>query len=50
MGDLTLFDPKKKWKFAAGDIHSKSKNTPFIGAEFIGKVTGVIHKGKLHLN
>ena len=48
--DLTLFNPVKKWKFTADDIQSKSKNTPFIGAEFIGKVVGVINKGKAILN
>jgi dihydroorotase len=50
VADLTLFNPTKKWKFTAADIHSKSKNTPFIGTEFIGKVTGVINKGKVLLN
>lgn len=48
--DLTLFDPDKKWVFAEGDIRSRSKNTPFIGAGFTGKAIGVINKGKLHLN
>jgi len=48
--DLTLFNPDKKWTFAATDIHSKSKNTPFVGTEFTGKVSGVIHKGQVHLN
>ncbi len=48
--DLTLFNPGKKWKFTADDIQSKSKNTPFIGTEFIGKVVGVINKGKALLN
>ena len=50
IADLTLFNPTKKWKFTAGHIHSKSKNTPFIGAEFVGKVTGVINKGEVFLN
>ena len=40
--NLTIFDPTKKWRFGAGDIRSKSKNTPFIGAELTGKVIGVI--------
>ena len=50
MADLTLFNPDKKWTFTTGDIRSKSKNTPFTGTEFTGKVCGVIHKDKLHLN
>lgn len=48
--DITIFDPTKKWTFTEGDIKSKSKNSPFIGTEFTGKVTGIVHKGKVHLN
>lgn len=48
--DLTLFDPDKKWQFAESDIRSKSKNTPFVGAELTGKVIGVIHKNKIQTN
>jgi len=31
-------------------IHSKSKNTPFIGKKLKGKVTGIINKGKVVIN
>lgn len=48
--DLTLFNPDLKWTFAESDIKSKSKNTPFVGTDFIGKSIGVINKGKLQLN
>ena len=48
--DLTLFNPEKKKVFSEQDIQSRSKNTPFVGTEFTGAVTGVINKGKLHLN
>lgn len=48
--DLTLFNPELKWTFAESDIKSKSKNTPFVGTNFIGKSLGVINKGKLQLN
>ncbi|MCX6200579.1 MAG: dihydroorotase [Bacteroidetes bacterium] len=48
--DLTLFNPDLKWTFAEGNIKSKSKNTPFIGTDFIGKSLGVINKGRLQLN
>lgn len=48
--DLTLFNPDLKWTFAESDIKSKSKNTPFIGTDFIGKSLGIINKGKLQLN
>jgi dihydroorotase len=44
--NLTIFDPKKKWRFSEADIRSKSHNTPFVGEEFTGKVVGVVHGGK----
>jgi dihydroorotase len=44
--NLTIFDPKKKWRFAENDIRSKSHNTPFIGEEFIGKVLGAINSNQ----
>ncbi len=40
--NLTIFNPDKKWVFTKEDIKSKSKNTPFIGTEFTGKVVKVI--------
>lgn len=46
VADLTLFNPDLKWTFTEKDIQSKSKNTPFLGAEFTGKVLGVMNKGK----
>jgi dihydroorotase len=50
VADLTLFNPTHEWKFSVDDIQSKSKNTPFAGVTFTGKVIGVINKNKLHLN
>ena len=43
---LTLFDPEKKWTVEEKNIFSKSKNSPFIGKELIGKVAGIVHKNK----
>jgi dihydroorotase len=40
--ELTIFDPSLKWTFTEKDIKSKSKNTPFIGAEFTGKPIATI--------
>ncbi|HEY0261894.1 MAG TPA: dihydroorotase [Chitinophagales bacterium] len=42
LAEFTLFDPTEKWMFTAKDIYSKSKNTPFVGTEFTGKVIGVV--------
>ena len=41
--NLTLFQPTETWTFSQKDIRSKSKNTPFIGQQFTGKVLGVIN-------
>ena len=45
--DVTIFDPKKKWTFDASQSHSKSKNTPFDGWSFSGKVVTTIVGGKV---
>lgn len=39
---LTLFQPDEEWVFGAGDVRSKSKNTPFVGRGFVGRVVGVV--------
>ncbi|MFK8103864.1 MAG: dihydroorotase family protein [Saprospiraceae bacterium] len=48
--NLSLFLPKATWTFEAKDIYSKSKNTPFVGRSFTGKVVGVINHGQYLLN
>jgi dihydroorotase len=47
---LTLFEPGKKWTVTKSDIHSRSINTPFIGKELTGKVTGIINGDKIVLS
>ena len=44
--DVTVFDPKLKWKYEAAAGYSKSQNTPFDGWEFTGKVMATIVGGK----
>ena len=41
--NLTLFDPSQEWTYGRREIRSKSKNSPYIGLEFIGKVLGIIN-------
>jgi dihydroorotase len=48
--DLTIFDPEEKWTFTVGDIKSRSKNSPFVGQEFTGRVVGIVNNGQVHLN
>lgn len=43
--NLTLFDTKEKWIFEEKHIHSKSKNTPFIGHKLQGRAKAVYNKG-----
>jgi dihydroorotase len=40
--NLTIFNPDEKWTFTAKDIKSKSKNTPFVGRELVGRVVRVV--------
>ncbi len=48
--NLTLFSPTEKVNFSAKELYSKSKNTPIIGKEFLGKVYGTINNGILSLS
>jgi dihydroorotase len=45
--DVTLFDPKKRWRFEAAKSRSKSQNTPFDGWQLTGKVVATIVGGKI---
>ena len=45
--DVTVFDPKKRWTFDAAKSRSMSRNTPFDGWQFTGKVVATIVAGKL---
>ncbi len=45
--DVTIFDPKKRWTFEAGTSRSLSRNTPFDGWQFTGKVVATIVGGKM---
>jgi dihydroorotase len=45
--DVTIFDPKKRWTFEASKSLSLSRNTPFDGWQFTGKVVATIVSGKM---
>ncbi len=40
---MTLFDPTHEWTYER--TFSKSKNSPFLGQSFTGRVVGTIHRG-----
>src|SRR5580765_3736071 len=45
--DVTIFDPKKRWTFVATASRSISRNTPFDGWEFTGRVVATVVGGKI---
>jgi dihydroorotase len=45
--DVTIFDPRKRWTFEAAKSLSLSRNTPFDGWQFTGKVVATIVGGKI---
>ncbi|MEO6406150.1 MAG: dihydroorotase [Ferruginibacter sp.] len=47
---LTLFNPEQGYTFTDDMIVSKSHNNAFTGRQLKGKVIGIVHKNKLHLN
>ena len=45
--DLVLLAPEERWTFTEADIGSKSRNTPFLGTEFTGRVHCTIKGGEI---
>lgn len=45
--DIILFEPEFEWSYEAKEILSKSKNTPFLGWDFKGKVKYLIKNGQI---
>jgi dihydroorotase len=45
--DVTIVDPKKRWTFEAFKSRSLSRNTPFDGWQFMGKVVATVVSGKI---
>ncbi len=44
---LTIFDASTRWVFGTEHIRSRSSNTPFVGAEMVGRAWGIYNKGQL---
>jgi dihydroorotase len=45
--DITLVDLNEEFEFTRESIHSKSKNSPFIGTKFFGRVKQTIVNGNV---
>lgn len=45
--NMTVFDPTAQWTLHKKNINSKSKNSPYIGTEFTGKILGIIANNKV---
>lgn len=48
--DLTVFDRRREWTYAAADVRSRSYNTPFLGQTFSGRVLAVFHNRKSYFS
>ena len=48
--ELIILDIEKEWIFSLDDIHSKSRNTPFIDETIFGKVVGCFSKGNYFIS
>ncbi|MCZ6705405.1 MAG: dihydroorotase [Bacteroidetes bacterium] len=45
--NLTVFDADTQWTFERSHIHSKSRNTPFIGSPMIGRAFAIYNRSQL---
>ena len=50
VADVTLIDPKARWKIDATTFRSKGRNTPFDGWTMQGKVRWTISEGRIAYN
>jgi dihydroorotase len=47
IADVTIFDPKKRWTYDVSKTRSRSRNCPYDGMQFYGKVRATIVGGKV---
>ena len=45
--ELVILDPNKEWEFSSKNISSRSKNSPFIGENMMGKIINTIVKNHI---
>jgi dihydroorotase len=44
---LTVFDASSRWTFTEEHVRSKSRNTPFLGTELVGRPRAIYNDGRL---
>ncbi len=44
--NLTVFDASTRWTFTETHIRAKSRNTPFVGYDMVGRAWAVYNKGR----
>jgi dihydroorotase len=44
--NLTLFDPNHRWTFDERSNLSKSRNSPWLGKQVVGKAVAVFNNGR----
>ncbi|MEO8087194.1 MAG: dihydroorotase [Bacteroidota bacterium] len=48
--NFTLFTLAEEWTVSVSDIHSKSKNNPFIGRKLQGKIKAALNNGQFFIS
>lgn len=45
--DVAVFDPARPWEVRAGDLHSKSTNSPYLGQTLVGQADLTVVGGRI---
>lgn len=48
--NLTIFNTEQEWTFEGQHVHSKSGNSPYLGAPMAGRAEAIYNKGQFVLN
>ena len=48
--NLTIFNTDEKWVFDEQKVHSKSKNSPYLGSSLTGRAEAIYNKGRFIVN
>ena len=48
--DVVVIDPTVEWDFVASEMHSKSKNSPYLGRRMKGRAVATIVAGEIRFD